>query len=366
MKRLILIATSALAANPLHAITLDFGNAAPVAQRIELRIDGVAVADAGYLEFGHVEVGEGSVTIEAVGADDGEPLASTKVTLQPSPGVRPIALVQGNGREVPFSLSVYQGVFSERGNSSEDALGHVHVAHHHVAVVPGNGGSPPLEGQQWCSGKDPGRFRFGGSLGSMDWYYGAMRGITLPSKPDYAQKECGLLVQGPFGSVQLALGYELQRDLRFVFAGDGKSFPYTLTAVREGGEVVASSGLSEPVPGAVVESDHVWYDLARPAQAVALYPLPGSDLLAGYWFTHDEAGNSRWLFLDGMREGTARYELSVYRSAVGAGVQSAGSAQLFYVDCNNAEIRLFETDGDFHTLRLRRSKSVADCDILSD
>ena len=366
MKSYFLLAVLGVVTNA-HALPLDFGNVAPRDDNFVLSVNGTVIGTPGYLEFGNADVASASITVEARSARTGEIVANETFVLAPEPGITPILLLQGNGEAEPYDLHLYQNVFAEYARYPGDATDAVYLALHHVALLPqvAPGEAVQTGNSHWCSGQNPGGFYHGGTLGSVEWYYGAMNGSVTPVSYDYAQKECGMIIQGSFGSLRVAVPYDVERGTRIFFAGDGAKFPYSLTAVREGAEVLMSSGGLQPEPGPVFESEHVWYDLRRPAQAVALYPIAGTDVLAGYWFTHRENGESMWYFLDGMQAGTAQYELELYRATGTRAVpaQAAGSAQLVYADCNNAEIRMVGDDVGLQTLRLRRSKPVIDCEL---
>jgi hypothetical protein len=155
--------------------------------------------------------------------------------------------------------------------------------------------------------------------------------------------------------------------LRFLMVGDGTTEP-TRVVVLQDGEKVRVASETAPAIGAVTRSEDFWFDLARPAQGLGLYELPGSEDVFGTWFTHDDDGEPAWYLLDGVATDIpGQREFAVYRltrEGAARSMAAAGSARLFYLDCNQAELRILLGDTDYVTLRIRRSREVAGCEAL--
>lgn len=358
-----------LAVAPFAAATeLQLGNAAPGSGDVVLYIDGQPAAELGYLEFAQLTRVDGALRVEARARDSAAVLAQAQFVLAPEAGVEPLLMLLGNGVDRPFRITLFQHVLTETGRYSDSAAGQALIAVHHASpFVDAAQGGADLDVEQLCQGSTPGRagsFSFGAGYDEHDFHFGSMRGTTLSNS--HANNRCTLtLISARTGTLQLTAPFAVGQTLRLMFVGDGRFEPLRLVAMA-GGAIVASTGALPATPGAITRAEDVWYDLARPAQAVTIYEIAGGNDVLGFWLTHDADGQPTWFYFDGAATGLpGQRELQLYRlRTAGEPLVEVGSARLFYLDCNNAELRILSGEREFHTLRVRRSKPVDRCEVL--
>jgi hypothetical protein len=343
---------------------LEFGNVAPGSGTVELRVDGARAASLDYLDFGKLHHSNGPLVVEAI-TESGDTLAQASFRLVPESGVKPMLLLVGNGEERPYELRLFQHGYAEEGRPWIADVGNgALVAVHHLAPVPPPEHDParPWTVQTHCEGNTPGGGGFdgGGVYGEDDWYFGTMRGMVWSAQ--HAFNQCTLAINRVgIGTLELAAPFSQSSTLRMMLVGDGRSENFQIVAV-ENGVLVGAGAVAEPKPIAVTRSQDIWYDINRPAQAVTLYETPDGQGLLGFWFTHDTLGRPTWFHLDGGPIGyPGQWELTLYRMhAQATPIEEVGRARLFYLDCNNADLRVLSGDRE-HTLRLRRSMQVTSC-----
>jgi hypothetical protein len=349
-----------------QALDLQVGNLAPGAGRVEIRVAGAAERTAlAYLEFDRLATAGNSNRLEvsAVSSDSGEVLAHAVFELAPASGVEPALVFAGNGVDQVFALHLFQQVGDEVSSAitapSEAAFGIHHLAA--FAAARNEIGEYTIE----CTGSTPNgetsRFTAGGSA----LYFGSGRVERVDTQ--FAQNACALQVIDPlFGTFELSASVQSGQTLRMFLTGDGKREPFRLVAVI-GAQIVAVAGESAPAPGAVLSAAAFWYDQARPAQGVTLYEIPESPDVFGTWFTHDSSGKPIWYSFDGIiGDLPGQRDLLVYRPARDPAMPQTlvGSARLYYLDCNQAELRVVLEPSDLRTLRIHRSRNVQACDAL--
>ena len=358
-----LLALSFLFAGLAQAATLDLGNAAPGAGEIRFAFAGGSPAvGLDYLEFYRADRPLGTLEVAAHGADN-RVLAQSRFDFESRDQVDAMLVLIGNGTaETPYELRLYDGVADDRvaaAKSVTDASIHLH----HLAPFAGATSTPDFEALLTCPHVDSDGSG-GGSFGSRVLAY-RQRGTNVFSGD--ADMTCRLkTAHASFGSFDLPIGVS-NGTLRVILVGDAINEPPRVLMLQNG-NVLGVASETAPAVGSVMRSTAFWYDLARPAQGVSLYEIKGSGDVFGTWFTHDERGQPVWYLLNGVATGMpGQRDLVVQAPARdGAGfarLGTSGTARLFYVDCNQAELRIL-LGRDYFTLRLRRSREVIGCDAL--
>jgi len=357
VSRLLIASLLALVFGGAQAATLDLGNVAPGAGQVRWLVDGQPAAGSlGYLAFARLERAPGTLHVVALASDE-RVLAEADVDLQPQGGEDALLLLTGNGSdEAPFALR-----FNDDAPAPEAKTVRAHVAAHHAAPFAGATGTEGFEARGACRSN-------GVTLGDVAvGRYGDSESMALDVDP--AGADCDFKTADPrFGSFDLQVAPLLAGTLRFLLVGDGVLEPPRVL-VLQNGSVQQVAAESMPVVGTVLRSEDFWFDLARPAQGVSLYEIAGSDDVFGTWFTHDDSGKPVWYLLEGVASAgmPQQRELIVQqpqRSEARTALQSHGTARLFYVDCNTAELRILMGERDYYTLRLKRSREVMACDAL--
>jgi hypothetical protein len=350
-----------LLAGAAQAATLDLGNVAPGSGAVQLAFAGQPSSPAlGYLQFVRVDRPLGRLEVTAIGAGD-HVLAQGVFEFESAPDVDAMLVLVGNGSAAtPYRLRLYDGI---RDADVADKTRVAAIALHHLAPYPGAPAQAGFEALVQCASVSPATGG-GGSFGLRVLRYD--ESATQVFRGD-AVVTCSVKTGNPsFGSFDIPVNVT-DGTLRFLLVGDGQYEPQRILVLHDG-TVLRVAEESAPAVGAVTRSEDFWYDLARPAQGVSLYELPNSDDAFGTWFTHDEAGQPIWYFFDGTATAVpGQRELVVYRPSRGASGTSlavAGSARLFYLDCNQAELRVLLGERDYFTLRLQRSREVPACDAL--
>jgi hypothetical protein len=184
-----------------------------------------------------------------------------------------------------------------------------------------------------------------------------------------ATTSCRFRVADPvFGSFEITETLAAGTTTRFLMVGDGINEPTRVLVLGQSGAAFANPQLS-PQPFAVARSVDLWYDVSRPAQGITLYELPGSDDVLGTWFSHDANGNPVGFYFDGIADiipgQREMVVLKPSRGAEGLELEPVGTARLFYLDCNLAELRVLLGQNEFRTRRIRRSVEVGSCDAFN-
>ena len=359
----VLATLSLLFAGVANAATLDIGNVAPGAGEVRLVFAGSGGnAALDYLEFQRTEHALGPLEVTAIGAGD-RVLAQGNFVLESRAQVDALLVLTGNGTtEMPYALRLYDGV--NDADTSSAKVESVAYALHHLAPFAGATTATAFEAVLTCAHLHADG-NGGGSEGVRVTNYGHVFSGIFTSDGDTLS--CRLKTAYPaFGSFDLETEAS-DGTLRVLLVGDGLSEPARVL-ILQNGVVQRVAEESAPAVGAVLRSQDFWFDLARPAQGVGLYEMPGSDDTFGTWFTHDEGGQPVWYFFDGhATDVPGQRDLVVYRPSKGAqgtALGVAGSARLFYLDCNQAELRVLLGSRDYFTLRLQRSREVSACDKL--
>jgi hypothetical protein len=355
----LMLGLALLLAGVAQAATLDLGNVAPGSGGVRLAFaDGTSSSSLSYLQFVRVDRPRGRVDVVAIGAAD-RVLAEAAFEFEPGPDVDAMLVLIGNGSpETPYELRLYDGV----GSSSADNKATIRatVGLHHLAPFAGATTVDDFEAVAPCEQAG----NISASSASRVSRYGQNSTQSHVGEGGFT---CSLKTAHPgFGSFDLPTSL-VDGTLRFLLVGDGQYEPQRVLILQNGAvQRVASE--TAPAVGAVMRSPAFWFDLARPAQGVSLYELKDSDDVFGTWFTHDAAGKPIWYLFDGVATGVpGQRELMVYspaRNGRTARLGAVGTARLFYVDCNQAELRVLLGDGGYFTLRLRRSREVIGCDAL--
>lgn len=370
MRALIASALLLLSATASSA-TLDLGNVAPGSGDIRLVFAAQESPVLPYLGFARIQHDAGPLEVTAIGSG-GRVMAEATFELQNTPDVQAMVVLVGNGTEAaPWKIRLFDGTRDSetvpsipssvaKSTAGKVAIGSA-VTIHHYAPFDGATDGSDFEAVAACRAQD--------SVGTLATpirasRYGDSVVTVYTHEGDYT---CSFKsADRRFGAFDFSMPLGTG-TLRFLLVGDGASEP-TRVLVLQDGVVVRVASETAPAIGAVTRSEDFWYDLARPAQGVGLYELPGSDDVFGTWFTHDDDGEPVWYLLDGTATDIpGQRELAVYRpsrNGAARALAAAGSARLFYLDCNQAELRILMGDTDYVTLRIRRSREVASCDAL--
>jgi hypothetical protein len=349
--------------------TLDVGNVAPGSGEVRLMFAGRSSPPLPYLGFARLEHAAGPMEITAVG-HGGRVMAEARFELQNTADVQALVVLAGNGSEAaPFKIRLFDGTRDSEtipatpaagAKGGPKAIGSA-VTIHHLAPFEGAMEADDFEAVASCRSQD--------SVGTLAAPIRVARygdsAVTV-----YAHDgnfDCSFKSADPrFGAFDFSMPLG-QGTLRFLLVGDGPTEP-TRVLVLQDGMAVRTATETAPAIGAVTRSEDFWYDLARPAQGVGLYELPGSDEVFGTWFTHAN-GLPVWYLLDGVATDIpGQRELVVYqpsRNGAARALAAVGSARLFYLDCNQAELRILLGDSDYVTLRIKRSRPKASgCEAL--
>ena len=365
-----------LASAAASSATVDVGNVAPGSGEVRLMFAGQASPALPYLGFARIEHPTGPIQITAVGSG-GRVMADAIFELQDTPDVQAMVVLAGNGSEqAPWRIRLFDGTRDgetvpslpasiSRSTAKSAAVAKATgsaVTIHHFAPFEGAMDGGEFEAAAACRSQN--------SVGTLATpirvsRYGDSVVTVYQHDGDYA---CTFKsADHRFGAFDfsMALG---SGTLRFLMVGDGASEPTRVVVVQDG-RVVRVASETTPAIGAVTRSEDFWFDLARPAQGVGMYELPGSGDVFGTWFTHDDDGEPVWYLLDGAATDIpGQREFTVYRLSSDGGsarsMAASGSARMFYLDCNQAELRILLGDTDYVTLRIRRSREVAGCDAL--
>ena len=350
-----------LVAGAAQAATLDLGNVAPGSGPVQLAFAGQTPSPAlGYLQFVRVDRPLGPIQVTAIGAGD-RVLAEATFEFQAAADVTAMLVLAGNGTpETPYRLRLYDGVLDAQqpGKATRAA-----IALHHLAPYAGAVGQTGFEAVVQCEGMNTSG-NGGSSFGLRVLRYDESATTVFRGN---ATVICEVkTAHASFGSFDLPVTL-VDGTARFLLVGDGLYEPQRILILQDG-NVVRVAEESAPAIGAVTRSEDFWFDLARPAQGVSLYELPNSDDTFGTWFTHDDDGEPTWYLFNGTATDVpGQRELVVHHPSRTAGVAAlsvAGSARLFYLDCNHAELRVLLGERDYFTLRLQRSREVRVCDAL--
>ncbi len=374
MTRFLIVLTTAilgLGASAYAAATdIQIGNVAPASGDVQLYVDGVRFGPTlAYLAFAKIARNDGPLRVEAVAGGD-RLLAAATLDLQADPRIQPMLVLVGNGSEQPYSIRLYQRVglaetkdanSSSRAKSIENAA----VAAHHLAPYAESTGDASLINVLSCLGVSPNSSSAASTSLSRNPGFGAV--VAHPHSSLQEINTCRFTATHPImGGFDVTVPMTSHRTVRFILVGDGNNSPFRLVVAQDG-VVLQIVEPSTPMPAALIRSDDVWFDLSRPAQSITLYEIPGGPDVFGFWFTHNADGTPTWFFFDGVATDLpGQRDLTMHR---GTGSDEnptvlVGSARLFYLDCNNAELRVLSGEREFHTLRLRRSREVDACDAL--
>jgi hypothetical protein len=362
--RLLGFLSALLASGTAPGIELQVGNVAPGSDTVQLYVGGRELGPRlAYGEFATVSQAGGEFAVSAVRRQDDRVLATVELELAPRDAVEPILLLTGNDAAQPYDLRLYQRAGMEGDERNAKALSNASVALHHLAPYAVPESNPWLEFEQACAGSSAAGGSSNGSGGTIR--FGHARTLAFNSVHD--EWRCVLRIADPvFGAFEVPRPLTSERTTRFLLVGDGERAPFEVLVV-ERGTVIHRAGANPPAPGAVVHARDLWYDLSRPAQAVSLYEIAGGQDTLGFWFTQGTDGLPEWFYFDGTATGLpGQRDLVVYRGTPGTAepLTPVGSARLFYLDCNNAEIRILSGERRFDTLRLRRSRAVSTCELL--
>lgn len=349
---------------------LQVGHVAPGAGRVAIYADDVALSsNLEYLDFQSVELEKGSHTLQARDAETGEVLAEYLFAFSPQAKVLPLLVLAGNGQDVPLEFLDYQTLGDGSSPPPAKALENGIYGAHVLAPYPGALDDRTLDPQVVCASRSPsgGGEEYGFNVGGMLLGFGASQTVEIDSRHD--STVCTLSVSHPvFGAFRVEGTMLSQQTLRMLLVGDGINAPFQVAVTRQG-ELVEVVDPLKPNIGGVIRSPSFWYDRSRPAQGITLYEIPGSTNVFGTWFTHTEEGRPVWYFLDGTANGLpGQREVVVLKpqrdAAAAMGV--IGTARLFYLDCNQAELRvvLGSDFREFRTLRLRRSREISACEVF--
>lgn len=348
-------------AGVVQAAALDVGNVAPGSGEIRLAFADESTSGPvlDYLEFERIERPPGPFEVVAFDPDN-HVLAQATFEFEPTQEVPSMLVLIGNGSaETPYGLRLHDG--SHDADMADETPARSAVALHHFAPFSGATAQEEFEAVASCNYLDADD-SVSASARVLGYDQDAIR--LLHGDGAY---DCNLKTANPaFGSFDIEVPL-VDGTLRFLLVGDGSHAPQRVLVLENG---VVSQVVAESAPAVVAftHSTAFWYDLTRPAQGVSLYELPGSDDVFGTWFTHDETGRPIWYLFNGVATGIpGQRDLVVQRPSRNGAVTrlgTAGSARLFYVDCNQAELRVFIGDRDYFTLRLRRSREVVSCEAL--
>jgi hypothetical protein len=360
-----------LASAAASSATIDVGNVAPGSGEVRMLFADQETGALPYLDFQRIQHDAGPIEVTAVG-EGGRVMAEARFELQNTPDVQAMVVLVGNGTEAaPWKIRLFDGTRDSetvpsipsseaKSKSAKAAIGSA-VTIHHFAPFDGATDGSEFEAVAACRAQD--------SVGTLATpirvsQYGESVVTVYTHEGDFT---CTFKsADRRFGAFDFSMPLG-SGTLRFLLVGDGASEP-TRVMVLQDGAVVRLASETTPAIGAVTRSEDFWYDLARPAQGLGLYELPGSENVFGTWFTHDEDGEPVWYLLDGVATDIpGQREFTVYRftrSGAARSAAAAGSARLFYLDCNQAELRILLGDTDYVTLRIRRSREVASCEAL--
>lgn len=357
-----------LAPAAASAATLTLGHTAPGIDDVRFRINGtVLTAPADYLDFSTLEITGTSVLIEALDAADDSVIASTimPTTFDPVPYEPAVMLAQAHPDAAPELIALPRGDRAPSATKAVDPANahglqyvdlatratHANIENTQVerrcVTRRPNGGQSVLTGQ--------GGSRFGAS--SYGVYYPS-EGTTI----------CTYSVRAnDLGALQVDAPPVATRTTRFLLVGDGDIAPHSLVALV-GTQIVAQADGAPLVIGAMLESEDFWFDITRPSQGLSLFDMPAGDVIFGTWYTFAQDGTPRWHFLDGSAENLpGRRDVRIHEMSRAGGPPMAhvGSAKLYYLDCNTAELRFTLGDAtDLRTLRVQRSMPVDTCNVF--
>jgi hypothetical protein len=358
----LLLALSFFIGGLAQAATLDIGNVAPGAGEVRLSFaGGSSSAGLSYLEFARTEHPLGPLVVTALGAGD-RVVAHGVFEFESHADVAAMLVLIGNGTaEAPYALRLYDGL--DDGRADTKAVQEASISLHHLAPFTGATTAADFEAVLPCAHTHIGSAGSGSSGSRVGRYEQSATSVFHGN----ANMTCNLKTAHPsFGSFDIPVVVS-NGTLRFLLVGDGLYEPKRVL-VLENGVVKLVAAETAPAVAAVIRSTAFWYDLARPAQGVSLYELKGSDDVFGTWFTHDDAGQPVWYLFNGVATGVPGQRDLIVQAPTrdGAGFASlgtTGTARLFYIDCNQAELRV-QLGRDYFTLRLRRSREVIGCDAL--
>jgi hypothetical protein len=346
-----------------HAYDMTLGHVAPGLDPVQIFINDEPVGPVlHYLEFAQVTGIEGDLRVEARSTIDGGSIARALMSLDPGEIVKPMLVVTGNGSTHERELRLYQGDarYVPGVNPNESAFGAHDLAPY--AVQPD---APRATSTLQCQARNT---AFSGGWGGVStqgsYGYSTINTFRLLG----VEATCTLQIAHPvIGNFVVVAQVPSGHTVRAIVVGDGVLAPFAVVVVDDGA-VVNAFQTATPTPGAVTFSEDIWYDVTRPAQSVTLYEQAGADAMSGFWVTHDAAGKPVWYFMDGVRTALpGQRDIALHRFSSDASKppsSDAGTARLFYLDCNQAELRILSGEREFHTLRLRRSREVPGCELF--
>lgn len=362
------VALAALSPAVLSAATLTLGHTAAGVDDVRFRVNGTLVTEpAAYLEFAAIQIEGDSVLIEALDAGDDSVIASVTMpgVFDPAPYEPAVLLAQMHPDSTPELIALPRGGggmwVTNPGSGAQGARGIQYVD---LATRATDAAVESTRKEQRCVTSRPngGQGVITGQGGSR--FGSASYGVHFTGE---GTTVCTFSVRAAdLGAQQVDATPVAERTTRFLLVGDGDSAPYSLLALV-GTQIIAQASGAPIVVGAMLESEDFWFDVTRPSQGLSLFDLPAGDVIYGTWYTFADDGTPRWYFLDGATESLpGRRDVRIYEmSRSGPPVTQVGSAKLYYLDCNTAELRFTLGDAtDLRTLRVQRSVPVATCSVF--
>lgn len=365
----LVVAGACLLPGLAFAADLQIGHVAPGAGRVAIFADDVPLTAAlDYLDFETVDLDKGTHMLQARDTGTGAVLAEYLLAFSPEAKVLPLLVLAGNGQDVPLEFLDYQRQ-GEGSLAPSKVLENGIYGGHVLAPYPGSLDDRTLDPQVVCASRSAtgGGEEYGFNLGGMLLGFGASQTVEIDSR--HESTICTLSISHPVVGAFRVDGTMLsQQTLRMLLVGDGFNAPFQVVVTRDG-ELVQVADALQPNIGGVIRSPSFWYDRSRPAQGITLYEIPGSPHVFGTWFTHTGEGAPVWYFLDGSANGLpGQRDVVVLKSQrdADAAMEVVGSARLFYLDCNQAELRvvLGNDFSNYRTLRLRRSREISACEVF--
>jgi hypothetical protein len=342
---------------------LHLGHVATGVASVRLDLGSDAV-DLGYGEFRTLDLAGGARTVRAIALPAGAVLAELDIELRPDYGLTPVLYLAGDGERQPYRLTLDQLARPE--GTPPVATGRRSFVVHHEATAGTQDGDLRVRFEAQCD-RQPSPLPVG-VFESIEIPYGGQWREPEPLT-DLDGLACEIALAAPdLGGFRTLLAQSAEVATRRAFLiGDGASRPVQLLLL-DGAQRVAMLDLPLPQPRPLAGSRDHWFDRVRPDQGLSLFEVGGTGIVFGTWFTVAADGNPTWFYFEGARvQGIGRRDIAIYRGSRAAGAQAltaVGSGRLQYVDCNELELRVLFADGEFRSMRARRSQSVSFCPVF--
>lgn len=364
---------AAVDAGAAHAYPALLGHFSPGAGDVYLTIDGREVAMLRYRDTARVEIPRPDFRIEVRRVTNGERLHAQDVAgfapLDPGNPAIPTILFAGDARSQPRQLMLDPGP-RRRTSPVPNLPVQPYTQLRRLLAVASYPGAERYENAvsivRDCTRPSTSPGREDRTIGGDRASFADTTMSGWAGSDGVEQYTCRLDIVVP-GHATMTMTYPSELGVSRLFViGNGIDEPFE-ALLMVGDRVAHSVGQATRQPGALLRSEHFWFDATRPGQGIALFEIPGARAVLGTWYTYEADGSPVWYVLDGGHaDMPGRRDVAIQRTrttASGVEMRQVGTGRIVYADCNEAEFRAVVGDS-VRVMSARRAKPVQRCTEL--